>query len=47
LFAIALINLIPTRKNEAMNQGMALMGTLESAKKQYADSGIAGGITGF
>jgi hypothetical protein len=30
-----------------MNQGMALMGTLESAKKQYADDSLAGGITGL
>jgi hypothetical protein len=30
-----------------MNQGMALMGTLEAAKKQYSQDGLAGGITGL
>jgi hypothetical protein len=35
------------RKNEAMNQGMALMGTLDAAKKAYSQDGILGGVTGL
>jgi hypothetical protein len=45
--AFFLIALIPTKKNEAMNQGMALMGTLDAAKKTYSQDGILGGVTGL
>jgi hypothetical protein len=45
--AFFLIALILTKKNEAMNQGMALMGTLDAAKKAYSQGGVLGGVTGL